>query len=79
MQSSVKASRFSASAVSFLVHVFDLESLVIILLFNDMLHGLVEARLGEQLVDVFQSETASLWEEEVLLKAESAIDQEFGK
>lgn len=54
---------------------FDLDGLVVILLLNDMLHGLVEAWLGEQLVDVFESETAGFWEEEVLLN-ESVLIKE---
>lgn len=75
---SSKFLRCSASGVSFLVHVFDLEGLVVVLLLDDVLHRVAEARLGEQLVDLFESKTTSLWEEEVLLRAESAHDQIAG-
>ena len=50
-----------------MIHVLNLQSLVIVLLLNDVLHSIVKARLSEKLVDIFEGQTASLGEEEVLL------------
>jgi len=55
------------------VHVFNLQSLVIVLLLNNVLHSIVEAWLGEKLVDIFEGQTTSLGEEEVLLAEDVSI------
>jgi len=68
MSSIVEARLSSIDSTEFLfvVRILDLQGLVVILLLNDMLHSIVEARLGKELVDVFESQTTGLWEEEVL-------------
>jgi len=69
IDSVIEALNASPSSVEGLlvIHVLNLQSLVIVLLLNNVLHSIVKARLSEKLVDIFEGQTASLGEEEVLL------------